>query len=668
MAQIATRVSGNNLVFSFDYDPKLVATIKSTLSGVRFDGSSKTWSAPITAKNISAAKSFGAPSSVIEQATAIFEQLKKIPPEKPVIRISASGNKEKLIAKFNYSEDLVAAVKAIPGAIYSKDSRCWVIPLSEASVQAFHASPELFVVEQDAQALVARYAKEVAASFAADVEKDFEIEGLKGTLKPFQKAGVAYLARRKRTFLADDMGMGKTIQVLATLQYTQAFPAIIVTPASLKKNWEKEANKWLNKKVVILSKNSPQEALSADIVITNYEQMKLLPPMKKKAIVFDESHYLKSHDSKRTLLAQKLAEGTEYRFLLSGTPLVNRPIELVSQLSILGLLDSFGGFKTFTKRFCGAKQLRYGWDFSGATNTDQLKTELRGKGMIRRLKSEVLTELPDLQRTDIEVEIDNRAEYRRVQNDLISFVKERAKSSKARYAELKKAGLKDEEIRARLAEEADAKADAAYRAETLVRINTLRQVCAKGKISSILGWISDFLEGDKKLVIFGIHKEVLSAIQGALREQNIRFVSLTGEDSMESRNKAVESFQNDESCRVFVASMQAGGTGLTLTAASDVLFAQYDWTEASHAQAEARCHRIGQKNAVNSYFFKADCDIDDFMAEMIAHKREIANLDDREASEKGGVSAFLKKITKGADDTGTEEAHSATPANVGDAA
>ena len=280
-------------------------------------------------------------------------------------RVVSTDGKEHFEIRFDYEPSLVAAVKALPGRKYEAVGRYWRVPGSSADRVLEFATKLGFEMTIDAGRLVEVRQKTIEQSSA--FESNFEVEGLGGTLRPFQKAGVEYILKSKRCFVADEMGLGKTVEALAALEAANAFPALVVCPASLKLNWKREADKWLPQRTNSVMSG---DGAKADITIINYDVLKKfeaeLLERRFKAVIYDESHMVKNSKARRTKLATKLAKGVPYRLCLTGTPVLNRPNELLSQLSLLGRLDEFGGFWEFAKRYCGARHTRWGWDFSGA--------------------------------------------------------------------------------------------------------------------------------------------------------------------------------------------------------------------------------------------------------------------------------------------------------------
>jgi SWI/SNF-related matrix-associated actin-dependent regulator 1 of chromatin subfamily A len=470
---------------------------------------------------------------------------------------------------------------------------------------------------QEAREEHARAAGVVALSAADDAE--LLVDGLGGELKPFQRAGVAYLLERRRAFLADEQGLGKTIEALATLQADDAFPAIVVCPANLKLNWRRETRAWLpGRSVQVLSGlGTGAEEPAADVTIVNYDILAArLPGLLERApraVVIDEAHYCKNATAKRTQAVQQLAAGVPPEGIvlaLSGTPIVNRPAELIAQLRIIGRLAEFGS---------GAE---FGTRFRGADAHQRLHWHLRARCFVRRLKRDVLPQLPAKTRAVVPIELDNAAEYRLAESDLLAW-------------------LRSQPLDLR---ELDAKLAAAVRAERLVRLNALKLLAARGKLTAALAWIHDFRSSGERLVVFARHRE----IQRALVERFPGALHILGEDSPARREQALRAFQepDDRSNQLIVCSMEVAGQGLTLTRASNVAFLELDWTPAKHDQAEDRCHRIGQQDAVNAYYLLAADTVDETIATLLERKRAVieAVTDGREEDEEAVLDALVREL------------------------
>jgi SWI/SNF-related matrix-associated actin-dependent regulator 1 of chromatin subfamily A len=523
--------------------------------------------------------------------------------------------------------------------------------------------PEALVVLQEVREQHARTAGLVALSSATDAT--LEVAGLGGELKPFQRAGVAYLLEQRRAFLADEQGLGKTIEALATIEADGAYPAIVVCPASLKLNWMREIERWLPARsaqaltgtgIQRMSSSraaeakteaidgavhaSPREAEllmtdregatahdrvevtapidRADITVVNYDILAARAPalaaLAPRALVLDESHYCKNAAAKRTQAVGRLATSVPSDGIvlaLTGTPVMNRPPELIAQLRIIGRLADFGSGAQFGRRFKGADaHVRLHW-------------HLRSRCFVRRLKADVLPQLPAKTRTVVPVELDNEPEYRLAETDVIAWLRSRPLDLS----------------------ELDAKVAAALRAERLVRLNALKMLAARGKLHAALTWIHDFCSSGERLVVFARHRE----IQRAVIERFPHALHILGEDTHAARDASLSAFQEADRSenQLIVCSIEVAGQGLTLTQASNVAFLELDWTPAKHDQAEDRCHRIGQQDAVNAWYLLAAGTIDETMATLLERKRAIigAVTDGREESDEGIIDALARELT-----------------------
>jgi SWI/SNF-related matrix-associated actin-dependent regulator 1 of chromatin subfamily A len=335
-----------------------------------------------------------------------------------------------------------------------------------------------------------------------------------------------------------------------------------------------------------------------------------------QVLIYDESHSLKNGKAARSKAAKELAATVPHKILLTGTPVLNRPKELWNQLQII---DPFAypdkRFFQWHKRYTNATKNPFGWDFSGASNLEELAASLKTI-MIRRTKDQVLKELPAKRRTTVLIPIDNRKEYDRADNEFMAWMTEQ-KGAEA--------------------------AERASNVEQLAKIEYLRQIAVAGKMKSALAWIENFLESGEKLVIFATHKATIHALE---REYGAMAVKIDGSVSSEKRQAAVDAFQNDPDAKIFIGNIQAAGVGITLTAASNVVFLELGWTPALHDQAEDRCHRIGQENAVNIWYLLAEKTIDASIAAMLENKREVI---DQSTEDENTLSFELFEMMKGGD-------------------
>ncbi|HZU40091.1 MAG TPA: DEAD/DEAH box helicase, partial [Solirubrobacteraceae bacterium] len=476
-------------------------------------------------------------------------------------------------------------------------------------------APDALAHLQEIREEHARAAGLVALSAASDAP--LEIRGLGGELKPFQRAGVRYLLGQRRSFLADEQGLGKTIEALATLEADGAYPAVVVCPASLKLNWMREIARWLPARSAQMLDGNQGPIRTADVTVVNYDvvagRLGALTALAPRAAVLDESHYCKNPRAKRSQAVQRLCAAVPRDGLvlaLTGTPVMNRPPELISQLRILGRLGDFGSGAQFGQRF------------RGPDAHQRLHWHLRARCFVRRLKADVLPQLPAKTRAVVPVALDNEAEYRLAERDVVAW-------------------LRSQPLDLR---ELDARVAAALRAERLVRLNALKLLAARGKLHAALHWIHDFRSSGEPLVVFARHRE----IQRAVLERFPDALHVLGEDSRRARDQAVRAFQAGEDADggLIVCSLEVAGQGLTLTRSSHVAFLELDWTPAKHDQAEDRCHRIGQQDAVTATYLLAADTIDETIAMLLEDKRAVigAVTDGREEDERGVLDALVAEL------------------------
>lgn len=515
---------------------------------------------------------------------------------------------------FPYDPEEIERIRTLPGRKYHQDSRCWSAPIFPKTIEQlrdwdFHIDPALSVYLLQTQT----EAERVNIS---------NIPGLKGDLFPFQKEGIAFIeANKGRALIADEMGLGKTVQAIGWLQlHKEKRPAIIVVPASLKYNWQSEINRWMSStRIQILSGTSPYHlSKQTDIFIINYDilhawvdQLKVMGP---KVLITDECHYYKSNQAKRTKAIKMLGKSIPHIIALSGTPIVNRPIEAFNAIKLINPL-LFKDQMSFARRYCGAHHTGFGWDFSGATNTQELNDLLKSSVMIRRLKSEVLKELPDKIKSFTPIELDNESDYRFAEDDFIGYIKK----------------TKGVEASERISN-----------TQALAAVEGLKQLAVKGKLKEATDWIRNFLEVDGKLVVFVTHHFVSDHL---MQEFGPIAVKIDGTVSAPNRQQIVSRFQSDSKIRLFVGNIKAAGVGLTLTASSNVAFLELPWTPGELVQAEDRCHRIGQKDTVNVYYLLARGTIEEKIARIIDKKRKILDsvLDGKETDQDSLLSELIKE-------------------------
>lgn len=537
-------------------------------------------------------------------------------------RVDLSSDGSRIELSFPFDLDLKDRLRAaLPAARWDRNRRRWVVPMRWGSCQglmgwiASERAGGDFVfgegVEAAFAALDAEHAGRLEASRAEAVES-FPREripvGL--SLRPYQEAGVLYALKAERTFIADDMGLGKTVEASTVLWLADARPAVIVCPPAVVLNWRRELRTWCpGWTVTVLKGRSSNQAYHADVVVLNWQiladHVKALKAERPAGVVFDESHWAKSSTSARGKAAAALASRARYVLNLTGTAAENRPDELVHQLRVLRRLQDFGGSTFFRMRYCGPsekeiwrwnpatrrREMRVVQEYKGASNVDELNRKLRSICYVRREKSVVLGELPEKQRSIVDLEIDNRAEYLRAKTQTADWLRAQGRSVP------KSLGMS--------------------------KIDALKRVAALGKLAGAVGWASEFGEAREKLILFAFHVDVQTALADALEAKGYGVVRLVGGMSAESRLQVVDRFQTDPTVLFAVASLSAWREGWTGTAASNVAFVEFDWTPERHNQAEDRANRFGQKNAVTAWYLRGVGTIDEETIEMLEQKRAV---------------------------------------------
>jgi SWI/SNF-related matrix-associated actin-dependent regulator 1 of chromatin subfamily A len=429
-------------------------------------------------------------------------------------------------------------------------------------------------------------------------------EGL--SYMPYQRAGIAYALSKNSCLIADEPGLGKTIQAIGVMNndpYCKR--AIVVSPASLKINWKREIQKWSIRPVAvyIASGRKPNEAdvyhffkkYPADalkVIIINYDILNGWAPFLKKSssatLVFDEAHLLKNATSKRSKAAFSLPASR--RLFLSGTPILSRPKEIFPLLHSIDPI-TFNNFFRFGMRYCNGRQGYSGWDFNGSSNLEELNVLLRCKLMIRRKKDDVLKDLPPKIRQVVILSNPNPQEEIAVKKMLAeagAFLNEDSPEPKVGSIGVAELALK-------------------------------RHDDALLKVPQVVDYVKNMLEGGvDKLILFAYHDDVLNAYQHYFKEISVR---VSGGISMARRQEAVDNFQNNPKYKIFLGQIDAAGVGITLTAASHVVFAEEDWVPAKITQCEDRAHRHGQKDTVFVHHLVMEKSVDEQIAKTVVQKQ-----------------------------------------------
>ena len=516
-------------------------------------------------------------------------------------------------------------IKTIPGRRWRGQLRQWHIPLQSLSKARSIMGVQNLIVDP-----------RVTEAWGKMIDPEplglqpQKVGGLGGTLFPYQEKDVAFIEHTKgRTILGHEMGLGKSVMALAWLHlHPELRPVVIVAPATVKINWLRHIKRWLpgDPSVEVIQGrygNGNVPTGLAQFYIINWAILasgwdEWLISKRPAVIILDECHRAKRLGVKpkkgqkdkrvqRTVSAMKMAHAVRHVLLLTGSPMLNRPIELWTLLNMINKKE-WASYWEFAAAYCDSHETRFGWDVSGSSNEEELRGRLRGV-MVRRLKKDHRGDLPGVTHQPVWVELSNRREYVSAVIDIVAWAKQNRKES-----EMAKSGT-DEGGQSALA-----------------KLTYLRQIVARGKLRGIFEWVDNFFEEtDEKLVVFAHHREIVDAIVERYREQ-VKTVRLVGGDSEKSRWAAIDAFQNDLETKLFVGNILAAGEGIDLFAGCYTLFVELPWSPERIRQAESRLDRTGQMRPVTAYFALGQDTVDEMVTELIDWKEQVANIvtgDDR---------------------------------------
>jgi SNF2-related domain len=504
----------------------------------------------------------------------------------------------KVFMRTEYGAVPIAVTRDMPGRRWDSVRKVnWLD--SSAAVLEVAEQYGIHVTDQALDLIRRESEAEMTAIAASKATTTDMTVALGARMRDYQRAGAAYILSlpSRRGFIGDDMGLGKTWQAASAMETHGNYPAVIVCPATLTLNWASELADLLpHRKVSVYeSRGFPP----AEIVIVSYDLLSDLTGMVSKigCLIFDEVHYLANSKSQRTKAAFDMAEKVSDDGMmigLSGTFFVNRPAELVSPLKLFGYLPADADAKKFLFRYCGPENNGWGWTFKHSSNERELFTWLRRTCFMRRLKGDVLAELP-------------------------------AKQRSRQFTQLTSAAMSTYHHLIRQAADYAAKT----KAEQIVYFNKVRQATGLSKIDAAIAWARNFLETtDKSLVIFAWHKDVQNAIYDALRSGEVNYKPariMSGMSKAQIQDEKNRFQSADPETRVIVCSIRAAMTGHTLTAASDMLMVELGWNPGTMNQTEDRIHRIGQTQSVTIWYLLGKDTIDEWSFDLICDKEGMSN-------------------------------------------
>lgn len=510
-------------------------------------------------------------------------------------------SRKRFYVDIGYHKEVIDIFKSISGKLYDMQTKKWNFPIDQHDNLISQLKP------LQSSVLIIPLSRPLVKLFVQAIEtkeiKEYDLSHMDQTLVdallPFQKVGLYFgIQHGGRILLADDMGLGKTIQGIAIANYFQKnWPLLVVTPSSVRYSWLEAFRTWLPSvgahEISVI--NSSKDHIPNDkVVIISYDLLSKkqtdIINRKFRSVIFDESHFLKNYKSARTKASQAIMAGITRIVMLSGTPALSRPIELYTQISAL-CPKFFNSFNEYGIRYCNGKQMPWGWDFSGSSNMGELQLLLEELVMLRRLKSDVIKQLPAKSRQMIVLDP--------------SHISKKSKFLKALCQKMHQPELRGMEKRGALLE---------YFHET-----------GSVKIPAVCEYILDLLESEKKFICFAHHQNVLNSICECIEKKKIDYIRIDGSVAAEQRKKLCDHFQLNDSCKVAALSITSANCGITLTAASLVVFAELFWNPGILTQAEDRAHRIGQEDSVIIQYLVAKGTADDEIWPLVQRKLDILN-------------------------------------------
>lgn len=627
-----------SFAIEFPYSKPILEQVR-LIPGRKWDGNLRLWRAPqSSAPQLKAFLHGRNDFEVAPEVAAVLDTVER----GTEYHVFVNEDAKLLVLRCGYMADVVDAVKRVSGAQWHKlPLGYWTVPAREADTfRADLVDRFSLAVHPAARPILQAWGEEAERlrHLSRAAEAELVVDGIAPGLDllPYQKAGVRYAsAAGWRTFISDEPGLGKTVQGIAAAQMFGRWPVVVVCPTVVETHWRREILRFFPGRTVRVLKGQKPYPLTGefeatpDFLIVGYPVvaywLDALMACNPQGLILDESHMLKSGKAQRTRAVKALAgvgtqevkasalvgavPGDGMVLCLTGTPLLNTTTELIQQLSIMGRLMDFGGWARFNSRYVKLGHLD---DDAIKERRRELNEHLRAVCMVRRRKSDVLKELPQKRRAFVWVEPDPAVmrEYRKAEADVLSFLADRARGVAAELG----LDADDEAVMARMR---------ASGAETLVRINILRQLAAKSKLTAAREWALTFAESGESLIVFAHHSVIVDDLARALSAGVI-----AGGMPGQSRQEVIDDFQAKRTQTV-VLSIMAAGVGITLTAASNELFVEQAWNPGTLTQAEDRAHRIGQEESLTAFYLLAEGTIDADMMELIEAKRsEVDNVAD----------------------------------------
>jgi len=552
----------------------------------------------IESKAISILETYDGPNNYIQDLKRKLTLNKKFYPTRSQSEyIINFHDKPPKVAKKWVNLDSYFAQKLADDKLYTQiPEKIWIEKLLADKEKAYHVWGKVFETEQLHDFWVPK-ASLIKDNTVKNVVIDFEKYSHRPLLS-HQIEAVQKLVENKKYILADDMGLGKTTSTIVASLESGAKKILIICPASLKINWQREIENYTDRSIYISEgKNFSQEH---DFVIINYDIIKNFHNVKKKSdsqilganfdlVVVDEAHYIKNGQAQRTKLINDLVKNVDRLWLLTGTPMTSRPMDY---FNLLSLIDSpvAKNWMAYAIRYCSGYQFNAGgrkiWNVTGASNLEELRDRTSGL-TLRRLKQDVL-DLPDKIITPVYLRLKSK-QYEEVMGDYYNWYEKNPDESKSLTVQFTK-------------------------------LTQVRQVIAEEKVIQTIELAENIIEQGKKVIIFCNFTNSLDRIIQHFGKTAVR---LDGSMSKPERQNSVDKFQEDDKVKVFVGNIKAAGVGITLTAAEAVIMNDLSFLPSDHSQAEDRAYRYGQKNNVLVYYPIFENTIEGIIYDILNKKKQV---------------------------------------------
>lgn len=503
------------------------------------------------------------PISISTNLKTVHKPQEKETKQQVKVKISLSKDFRVLVKP---SQKVIATIlSAIPGANYDVKANEWSFGIDYYKETAKKLQQNKVQFESIPSGTIELAKKKFES-------RRYELQGgIYDNLMDFQKEAVHFAINRSgRVLLADDMGLGKTIQALAIANYYRfEYPLLILAPASLCCNWQEAVNRFLGEEAHIAKEKSD---FYNQVVVVSYSLavnfIEAIVASRFGIIICDECHYLKTMTSKRTKSLLPILQKTPRLIMISGTPATSRPLELYPILCALDK-ELYPNFQVYGMRYCDGRKNGQFFDYRGCSNAIELSVVIEKAFMIRRLKDEVLSQLPKKFRRQVLLDTPGKTVQTRAEELLGESPEAQIMQEYAKAAIIKK--------------------------------------------EPVLKYLEEIVNRNVKCLVFAHHREMLESLEEFFIKKGVKCVRIDGNTTAGKRQALVEQFQTDENVRAAVLSLTACSTGLTLTAGKAVIFAELYWNPGTMLQAEDRIHRIGQNDNVDIHYLVARNTIDEIV-------------------------------------------------------